>query len=408
MDQQRESEIERLQRELDFRMAVTTAIVGTLELEPIFYIILSGITSGKGMGFNRAFLFLADESGRQLRIRLAVGPTSAHSAEEIWAALAKHDYGLDELLPRCRQLCDDAETMRLTAQLGDFNLALNGLDSVAAPSHILYLNQDSTLEAVLSRCILNQAPFCSNALTMSYPQIEEAEMSFRHFAIVPLAAGDRLIGAIVADNYFNRRPVGADELRSLQSIGNLAAMAIDRAQLHERTVAMAEVDGLTGVYNRRYYEKALVDSLALVKRSGHGVAVVIFDVDHFKRVNDNFGHLAGDQLLREIAQLLLKNVRQVDRVARYGGEEFVVLLDDADVDAAIQVAEKLRQTVHDADFVDGRIGRVTLSAGVAAAREEDTADTFFQRADSALYRAKSEGRDRVVFINAVETSEAVS
>lgn len=399
MDQKRENEIERLQRELDFRMAVTTAIVGTLELETILYIILSGITSGKGMGFNRAFLFLADESGRQLRIRLAVGPTSPHSAEEIWASLAKQSYGLDDLLRRCRELCDDAETLRLTAQLRDFNLALNAMESVAAPSHILYLNQDSSLESVLSRCILNRAPFCSNALVMSFPQVEDVEISFRNFAIVPLAVRDRLVGAIVADNFYNRRPVGAEELRSLHSIGNLAAMAIDRAQLHARTVAMTEVDGLTGVYNRRFYEKAVVDSLALVKRSGHGLAVVIFDVDNFKRVNDNFGHLVGDQLLKEIAQLLVANVRQVDKVARYGGEEFVILLADADADAAIQVAEKLRRTVHDAAFVGGTVGRVTLSAGVAAARDEDVADTVFQRADRALYRAKNDGRDRVVFIS---------
>ena len=162
---------------------------------------------------------------------------------------------------------------------------------------------------------------------------------------------------------------------------------------------MTEVDGLTGVYNRRFYEKAVVDSLALVKRSGHGLAVVIFDVDNFKRVNDNFGHLVGDQLLKEIAQLLVANVRQVDKVARYGGEEFVILLADADADAAIQVAEKLRRTVHDAAFVGGTVGRVTLSAGVAAARDEDVADTVFQRADRALYRAKNDGRDRVVFIS---------
>jgi diguanylate cyclase (GGDEF)-like protein len=220
-------------------------------------------------------------------------------------------------------------------------------------------------------------------------------MRFSNVAIVPLSVENRLIGAIVADNLFTQHPVAADELRSLHAMGNLAALAIDRARLHARTVAMAEVDGLTGVYNRRYYSKALERAIEAAQRGGQCLSIVLFDLDHFKQVNDVHGHLVGDQVLKDIAHILVADVRGSDMVARYGGEEFVILLKNTACEAAVQVAEKLRTRVKETALAGERVCGLTLSAGVAAMHDGDSATQLFERADRALYAAKQAGRDRV-------------
>jgi diguanylate cyclase len=126
------------------------------------------------------------------------------------------------------------------------------------------------------------------------------------------------------------------------------------------------------------------------------LSIVIFDLDLFKRCNDEFGHLVGDQVLKDVARLLVQSVRQADMVARYGGEEFVILLPDTGPEAASRVAEKLREVVKKAVLADGRITGLTLSAGVATTRGHDSAEQLFERADRALYRAKESGRDQVM------------
>ena len=215
--------------------------------------------------------------------------------------------------------------------------------------------------------------------------------------MVPLSIGGRLIGAILADNYYSETRVRSDMLPLVAGLANLAALAIDRARLHAKTVAMAEVDGLTGVFNRRQYELELQRSMERCHRSGQPLSIVVFDLDYFKRTNDEHGHLVGDQVLKDVARLLVANVRKSDRVARYGGEEFVVLLENTPLRRAGTVARKLCRLVKGAPLAGGLVQGLTLSAGVAETRGQDqNPEQLFQRADRALYRAKAEGRDRVV------------
>jgi diguanylate cyclase (GGDEF)-like protein len=214
---------------------------------------------------------------------------------------------------------------------------------------------------------------------------------------VPLAVEGRLIGAIFADNLFTGHSVAAEELRSLHALGNLAALAIDRARLHQRTAAMAEVDGLTGVYNRRYYSAA-VDPRPGRARGAAPIACRSSSSTStgFKRCNDQHGHLIGDEVLKDVARILTAGVRGSDVVARYGGEEFIVLLRSTGQEAAVQVAEKLRAKVKESPLAEGQVHGVTLSAGVATTSGEESAHALFDRADRALYRAKLAGRDQVV------------
>ncbi len=391
-------ELTEVAKELEFRSTVTTAMLGTLDLDQILYVILSGITSGDGLGFNRAFLFLDDEAGRALRVTMALGPSSPERAHTIWEGIDRAKLTLPDLLERYEEYVREAAPQDLGKKMASFYLPLTGLESIASSQQNLLVDKRAPLVRVMARCLVSRSPYSSNALTLTHevggPGGEL--MEFRNIAIVPLAIAGRLIGAILADNIYNGKSISDEDLRRLHALGNLAALSIDRARLHAKTVAMAEVDGLTGVYNRRYYETELARALETARRTAQILSIVVFDLDHFKGYNDTYGHLVGDQLLKDVARLLVQSVRQSDRVARYGGEEFVVLLADTGAEAAAQVAEKLRQLVKRTPLADGRVVELTLSAGVAETSGQETPEQLFDRADRALYQAKQGGRDQVV------------
>jgi two-component system cell cycle response regulator len=167
----------------------------------------------------------------------------------------------------------------------------------------------------------------------------------------------------------------------------------------ERSVEMAITDGLTGLHNRRYMETHLRTLLDNARTSGRPLSVLVADIDFFKRVNDTYGHDAGDVVLKEFAARFRRNTRGIDLACRLGGEEFIIIMPDTDIRRAYQVGERLRACVAAEPFqINSRTQlRVTASVGLASLeRSEDTAETLFKRADLALYAAKREGRNRVV------------
>ena len=156
------------------------------------------------------------------------------------------------------------------------------------------------------------------------------------------------------------------------------------------TFTEVRTDPLTGVNNRRGMADAIGGQFAMMHRYGTTFSMAIFDIDHFKQVNDEKGHLHGDQMLQELARLFDEYARETDVVARYGGEEFVVVMPQTDLDGACIFAERLRRKVENEMSL-------TVSGGIAQACEGDTQDTLLARADSALYQAKSSGRNSVYY-----------
>lgn len=153
----------------------------------------------------------------------------------------------------------------------------------------------------------------------------------------------------------------------------------------------SRVDALTAIANRRALEEALAAEISRAQRFGHQLAVVLFDLDHFKETNDTHGHAAGDRLLREVGRLLASSARRGDTVARWGGEEFVAVLPETDLEGARRLAERLRLEI---GTISLGATRVSTSCGVAALIPGDTVDTLLAAADGALYRAKEKGRNR--------------
>lgn len=160
---------------------------------------------------------------------------------------------------------------------------------------------------------------------------------------------------------------------------------------HEQAVR----DQLTGLHNRLAYDERIVQEFARWKRYGHSTVLMMIDIDHFKSVNDTYGHKAGDKALVLIADQIRNNLRESDFLARFGGEEFVVLMPETNLDAAIVAADKLLKAVEQCEFhYQNAKVNITISGGLAQLRKDDTSETLFQRADDAMYRAKEAGRNR--------------
>jgi two-component system, cell cycle response regulator len=168
---------------------------------------------------------------------------------------------------------------------------------------------------------------------------------------------------------------------------------------HEAIYRMTIIDALTEAYNKRYFLEFLDREVARCARYQRPLSLVMFDLDHFKKINDNHGHLAGDYVLRELSRRLRTRIRKEELLARYGGEEFIVVLPEADHKGSLDFAEQIRRLVEREPFTfEGDVIPMTISVGVATLTEKSSADLthFIKAADENLYRAKRAGRNRVV------------
>ncbi len=177
----------------------------------------------------------------------------------------------------------------------------------------------------------------------------------------------------------------------------ILSSALNNIEMYETVQNLSNIDALTGLYNRRYLQERLEHMLNEAGRLGTPLAVIMLDIDHFKKVNDRYGHKAGDDIIRFIARVLKKSIRKVDVAARYGGEEFIVLLHNTTDEGAVTVADKIRETIQGAVVpADGNQLTVTSSFGVSAYPDPiRNADDLIKSADEALYRSKEQGRNRV-------------
>jgi diguanylate cyclase (GGDEF)-like protein len=213
---------------------------------------------------------------------------------------------------------------------------------------------------------------------------------------VPLIFQKRVIGLLAIDsatpNQFTQ-----ENITLAAVFADQVSVALENSRIYERAQNQAITDPLTGVYNRRGLFQVGEFELLRARRADRPISILMLDIDHFKRVNDHYGHATGDQTLRGLTERCRTASRSVDLIGRYGGEEFVILLPESNLESARVVAERLRQSIMKEPFTtDAGPLRITTSIGVAEATSLDTLSALIERADVALYEAKSAGRNCVV------------
>ena len=184
-----------------------------------------------------------------------------------------------------------------------------------------------------------------------------------------------------------------DQLHELEDLALRAGPAIENARRFREARQLADLDALTGLHNRRYFHETLAREVARAHRYDRLLALLVFDLDDFKAINDRIGHLAGDTVLTEIAERVRDVVRSADVACRVGGDEFAVILPESTIDDTDQLYRRLQTQISARPIPEA--GRLLVSGGIAQLREDDDAVAFFQRADDALYRAKAAGKGRV-------------
>jgi len=223
----------------------------------------------------------------------------------------------------------------------------------------------------------------------------------RSILAVPMVSKDRVIGVLEVINKQGGAPFTQQDLELLLKLVDQAAIAVEHAALYQRVAEQAVTDDLTQLFNLRYLNRTIDMEIERCQRYGSSVSLIFMDLDFFKDINDQYGHLMGSKVLVEVAQLLLKNLRSIDVVARYGGDEFVVVLPQTGVQAARTIAERLRRVLATSTFLrsEGLAVKLTASFGIAAYPDHArNREELLRLADEAMYRVKHETRNRVYIV----------
>ncbi len=220
-------------------------------------------------------------------------------------------------------------------------------------------------------------------------------------AAYPMFVDKKIFGIVILTG------LRAESQRLVQILIERFLSEMERVRLYEKVEILAITDGLTGMYVRRHLQERLLGELDRSKRFGFKLSYLMIDIDHFKRFNDNYGHLVGDVVLKQVAETIKSSVREVDLVGRYGGEEFGVLLIETDENLAFMVAERIRRSIEEKIFkaYDEKL-KVTVSIGCSTYSYYEITDAplLVESADSALYQAKRQGRNRVCLYNLPKAS----
>jgi len=217
------------------------------------------------------------------------------------------------------------------------------------------------------------------------------------FVLVPVITDDAVI-ALMRLSRSSKKPFTADELRFLEAVSNQTALALERAKLIAFLENLSITDALTGIANRRHFEWRLSEEIERARRYKYPLSMLMLDLDHFKQVNDSYGHQIGDIVLQQVAQRLRRILRRTDFLARYGGEEFIALAPQTPADRALILAERLRQVIAESPIpvADNLQIHITISIGVAVFPDHAQNESeLIGAADAALYKAKQTGRNRV-------------
>jgi diguanylate cyclase (GGDEF)-like protein len=377
-----EEQIDRANRELTVLYDISKAMRMTLELNQILYIILTGVTAHRGLGFNRAILFLVNKEKRELECKMVIGPESGKQAQEIWQYFEAENPKLEDLITN-QNVDKVMEQSSLYQSLKELKIPL-----------------DKEHKGLLTEAYFHGTPLHIKPEDIDQYRDDPILQKFhtKELVVMPLKAQDEIKGLVVADNFYTQKPITGDDLKIFSMLANHAGLAIENSFLYEMVVHRSRTDSLTRLWNHGFFQDRLAEEIERAKRNHHPLGLLIIDIDDFKKLNDTFGHQNGDIVLREIADLLKKSSRDIDYVCRYGGEEFSVILIETNADSSYIIAERIRENIAQhtfPKFSSDHPLKVTISIGLATFPENgQTKEELINQADKAMYIAKFSGKNR--------------
>ncbi|MES2151658.1 MAG: DUF484 family protein [Pseudomonadota bacterium] len=300
----------------------------------------------------------------------------------------------------------DIVTLSLVDQDADIHTVMDKLGvDFSEMAQLVFVESEAALGFIAPRHTLPRpelGAYHSGAHGAMFPGAPD---DLRSIARVPLLRNRRLIGSLNLGSLDPVRFTPALGTEFIEHMASIIAICLENVISNEMLKYIGLTDSLTGVYNRRYIDRRLLEEIARARRQAYRISCMYIDIDHFKQVNDSVGHQGGDEVLREVANRIKAELRLSDALGRFGGEEFVVLLIDADLESSTMVAQRIRASIADTPFVlaNGTELPVSVSIGVATLDDferdhaiEGVAQELVAHADSALYEAKESGRNRVV------------
>jgi len=367
---QLEAENAALKRAIEQLHRIANLLRESLDVEAACDAVLTAVTAGVGLGFNRAMLFLTSADARdELRGHMALGPADEVEADRVWRAIEAGQADLETLYQHGR------EARRLRGPLDERVRALR-----------VPVASDSPIALALREGVSVRARGTDDL---------DGLLHLPTAVAAPLRGPHGAVGVLYADNRFNGQPCDDVIEHVFVLVADHAGRAVDNARHFERASKAARTDAMTGLGHHGAFMAALERALAAA--GDEPLSLLMLDLDAFKRVNDTWGHLAGDALLVGLAERLTRELRAGQGAYRYGGEEFAVLLPGLDERAAAAVAERLRSAIaaHPFPVADGQALSVTCSVGLATWAKGQSGAALVDAADQALLTSKRTGKNRV-------------
>ncbi|MFN4213935.1 GGDEF domain-containing protein, partial [Exiguobacterium sp.] len=341
--------------------------------------ILTSVTAGHGLGFNRSIIFFADPEKDSIYGVMGTGPMNPEEGYQIWEEITRQHYDLQDLIDE--KETDATHDEQLNERIRKMTIPFNG-------------------EHAFKRTLDSGRPLHVYASITDDPVLRllHIELQMDECTIFPLHHQGIPYGLLVIDNVVNKKPITPQKIDGVRPIAEQASLALHQTTLYQRIETLALRDGLTRLKNHRSFEQDL--DVLFRECEGEELSLIVMDIDHFKHYNDTNGHLAGNELLTRLASVIRRSVPDEQMAYRFGGEEFVVLLPRFDEVEASHVAEKIRTDVLQTRFTHGQTqpgGQLTLSFGVASKHTllHQTGEQLIECADQALYAAKSRGKNQV-------------
>jgi len=370
-------ELEKTRSQLYILYELNKAMRTTLRLEEIVYIILTGLTAHEGLSFNRAILFLVDEDAKKINGFMGIGPMYMQEATSIWRSIEQQKMDLYDLIKTYHRIKEETVKPKFMEYVQSLSFDLNEksgfLYNVLWERGTLHIKGDKAYE-------LKDDPLI-------------VKLQLGEFLVASLWIKDKPEGIIIVDNYVTKKLINEADIRIFNMFVEQAAGAIENSRAFEDTLIKAHTDTLTSLWNHGYFQYKLDEELLKAKSKNYPISILMIDLDDFKKFNDTYGHIQGDEALRKVSEQLKKTVRDVDIICRYGGEEFSVILPFTTKEEAFGVAEVIRKSLAENNIVGYKF---TVSIGLSSYPQDGMEkDALIRKADMALYKAKREGKNKV-------------